>query len=256
MTDHNQTTSMNDIDFQQKAHENPWDDSPSFLAAMREKPEREALVATLQTQDRLMRQSLEAPVPDGLRERLLAIPDSHPASGGGAGNVVSLPRRPAWQQWMPIAASLVVALIIGFNFLPSSAPRALADSLMTHVHDEIFLLGLDSEPGLDALNEHLAQYGGHFLDSPDTRAMDATFQLDCPDPLHNGSHFHMVMQGEVGRVTLIVVSGDPVGGEFLYSDERFDAVILPTPEGNLLVAGEKGEAVEDIAERLARNITW
>ena len=67
---------------------------------------------------------------------------------------------------------------------------------------------------------------------------------------------HMVVQGDVGPMTLMVLLNTPVSQDMEISDARFDGMISAMPGGNLVVVGEKEESIERFSTMLAANINW
>jgi hypothetical protein len=251
---------MNDIEFQQRAFADPWDQSPEFLQALRQNAEYAALVASLQAQDKLLKETLSAPVPVDLKSGLLAIPsrDQQEATAhqeAGTSTVIA-PSIWQWQRWVPAAACLLIISGVLLNFLPGTAQKALASDVMTHIYRELPFLDVQGSPDRNELNRHLATYGGEFDDSVEMNALEAKGVIDCWIEKDQQTHFHMVMQGELGMVTVIIMTGEPVSSAFALNDERFDGIVTPTPNGNLVVAGEKGEPVEALSVMLAGNISW
>jgi hypothetical protein len=54
----------------------------------------------------------------------------------------------------------------------------------------------------------------------------------------------------------MVIPNEPIDSELSISDERFEGMITPTEHGNLVVVGEKDEAIQMYSNLLAANINW
>ena len=106
---------MNDQLFNDRAHANPHDDSPEFLEAIAQKPERQALLVELKALDSFLKSGLSAvSAPDHLKQRLLDIPEGtlHPDTNVSAAN------ESFWRRNVQYAAGLVVALGLLALMLP------------------------------------------------------------------------------------------------------------------------------------------
>ena len=96
-----------------------------------------------------------------------------------------------------------------------------------------------------------------FLQSPDMSNIEIDVSEDCWVDFQNGvKGVHIVMKGNVGQITVMVIPNEPIGGQIAISDDRFEGVITPTPGGNLVVIGEKEESIQQYSTMLAANITW
>ena len=99
--------------------------------------------------------------------------------------------------------------------------------------------------------------GSAFLQSADMEMLEINVTEDCLVDIENGLQgVHMVIQGDVGPMTVMVIPNTPVTEEMRISDERFEGVISPTPGGNLIVVGEKQESIQQFSTMLAANINW
>ena len=247
---------MNDTEFEQRACTNPWNDDPEFLAEAYDNRERQSLLATLRAQDGLLKEALQAPVPADLKSRLLALPESEKQQPKTSTSNVIHPDFFNWKKMLPLAASLMLAVALIFNLLPSTNNQVLANDMLAHLHAELPFLDSSASFSRDELNQHLNNHGGHFIDNQAMSAMQASGVMECWIEKYQATHFHMVMPGKKGTISVIVTQGDPVDSKRSFKDERFDGVVLPTPEGNLVVAGEKGEEIISIANELLANIDW
>lgn len=258
---------MNDTEFEQLAYSNPWNDSPEFRQAVDENLERSALVASLQAQDTQLAASLRANAPETLKSRLLELPlqpepvqqETVAVAADKADSVHSLntsSRTWSFKMLLPLAAILVLSVAVVFNLLPSASNKALASNVMEHLYAELALLDMQTTVTMNDLNRHLDEYGGTFSANPEMTAIEASVVVDCWIEKEQKTHFHLVFNGQRGPVTLVVSTSEIISSSFTIEDDRFDGIIVGTPSGYLVVAGEKGEPVEELAEMFTAYISW
>ena len=245
---------MNDQQFIERAHANPHDDSPEFLAAVARNPERQQLLDGLKRFDDVLKAGLSSVAPPaGLRQSLLDIPEGalHPDTAVAAAN------DSFWRRNARYAAVLVIAIGILAIFLQGETDP-MEDLVFSHIYSELSFLDENNSLSLDEVNVAMISWVGSDLASTsDTQSLDISFTKDCWVDFANGVQaFHMIMQGNVGPVTVMIIPNTPLDAELAIADDRFEGMIRPTAGGNLVVVGEKNEAVRRYSTLLASNINW
>jgi hypothetical protein len=245
---------MNDLLFNERAHANPHDDSPEFLEAAAQNPERQALLIELKALDSFLKSGLSAvSAPDHLKQRLLDIPEGtlHPDTTAPAAN------DSFWRRNIQYAAGLVVALGALAFMLPGKV-NPLEEIVFNHIYSELSFLDDDTPIPMTLVNNVMnARVGTGFLQSPEMDSLEIDVTEDCWVDIQNGIQgVHMVVKGNVGQVTVMVIPNDPIDSELSISDERFVGMITPTEHGNLVVVGEKDESIQMYSNMLATNINW
>lgn len=249
---------MNDQQFIERAHANPHDDSADFLAAAASSPERQKLLEEVKRFDASLKQGLAAvAAPPGLKQALLAIPEGvlHPDTAVAAAN------DPAWRRGFQYAAGLfiaIAALALVFRQPPPAVADPLGDKVFTHIYSEIEFLDDVSPLTLAQVNAIMDTYAGTvFLASADMDNLTINVTKDCWVDFQNEVRgVHLVITGERGPVTVMVLTNTPVAGEVAIADDRFNGMISPMSGGNLVVVGEKDEAIRRYSTLLAANINW
>jgi hypothetical protein len=245
---------MKDQQFNERAHANPHDDSTEFLEAAASSPERLQLVAELKQFDSDLRASLEAvSAPEGLKQTLLDIPEGmlHPDTEVAAAN------DSFWRRNVQYAAGLVLAIGVLAIFMQGEA-NPMEDMVFSHIYSELEFLDDDTPLALAEVNTVMnSRIGSEFMQSPDMENLNINVTEDCWVDLENGINgVHMVVQGDVGPVTIMVLPNTPVEQDMEISDSRFDGMISAMPGGTLVVVGEKEESIERFSTMLAANISW
>lgn len=244
---------MNDDQFFERAHADPHDQSPEFLDAAAQTPERRQLLDELKRLDADLHQGLESVVaPTDLKQSLLAIPGVHGGASGEQAANDSLFRRLA-----PLAASLVLAVGL-VAVLYSSQSNVMENMVFDHLYSELEFLDREGDISVTEVNAIMAAWiGGEFRQTEDTEALEITMTKDCFIDFENGVQgMHLVIKGDRGPVTVMVIPNTPLDAEMAISDDRFDGVISPTDGGNIVVLGEKEEPIHRYSTLLAGNMSW
>ncbi len=245
---------MEDQLFLERAHANPHDDSAEFLLALSENPARQKLLESLKALDKRLESGLTSiTAPEHLKQILLNIPEGmlHPDTQAVSAN------DSFWRRNFQYAAGLVVAVGIIALMLPGKT-NPLEEVVMRHLYSEMSFLDDDIPVPMNMVNNLMtSNLGTGFLQSPAMENIEIDVSEDCWVDFQNGvKGVHMVMKGNVGQITVMVIPNEPLAGEISISDERFEGLITPTPGGNLVVIGEKDESIQQYSTMLAANINW
>jgi hypothetical protein len=206
--------------------------------------------AEMHTLDDTIARALAIEVPD------LKIPDL-PAIGEDEGNVVNLPFRrtpkittPAW---IGIAASFALAAIIGVQFVGNGAEsdRLLAETVLAHLDHEPWALKVTDVAVSD---EQFARVVNPAVGTMDRNVGLVSYAQSC---IINGRTIpHLVIQGEKGPVTLLLMPDEMVHGAVSLSGESVDGVILPHGDGSIAIIGEREERIDELKRRVVDSVEW
>lgn len=245
---------MNDQQFHERLLANPEDSAADLLAALHGRPDREALRAEVRAFEQTLRRELQAvSVPADLRQKLLdparlqaATPARH---WFAAANADSFVRRA-----LPVAACLLIALgIVWYDGLRNNAE--LEQEIFDHVYREAAFLERDQVLALAQVNSLMGTIVGASFDASDEmQQLEVTYADDCWIARHIS--FHLIMKGKNGAVSVMMIPNSPVSSEFDIGDERFQGLVTPTSGGNLVVIGEKQEAIREYQDLLSHNLHW
>ena len=67
---------------------------------------------------------------------------------------------------------------------------------------------------------------------------------------------HLVIQGERGPVTILLMPEEKISGAQSFGDEDIQGVILPVGNGSIAIIGGAGERLDGIQERVRNSVTW
>ncbi len=186
----------------------------------------------------------------------LQIPDLPPI-GEDDENVVNLAFRRvsiiSTPAWIGIAASFVLAAIIGMQFVGNGPAndQQLAAEVLAH---------LDHEPGallvtnVSVSDEQFARVINPAVGTMDRGVGLLTYARTC---IINGMSIpHLVIQGEHGPVTLLLMPDEMVSSPVSLSGESVNGVILPHGDGSIAIIGERDERIQDLEQRVVDSVEW
>ena len=204
--------------------------------------EREQLLAL---EDKL-ESSLDYSVPEGLEDRILEISRDEIKSG----KTRSAPfGGHVWQMAAGVMLGIGLAVYLGLNqYYPLNNADALELTVLNHITDEL--------NHLHETHDISQQKLGSVMTAINTRATDDIVKLNYAGKcqIRKNAGAHLIVNGERGPVTVLVMPGEHIGKNVNVESVRFDGTIYPTSYGSLAVVGEKGEHIPSIAEKLLESI--
>jgi hypothetical protein len=186
----------------------------------------------------------------------LKIPDLPPI--GEDDKVVNLPfrRGPRFTTpaWIGIAASFALAAIIGIQLIGDRGPvddQLLAEQVLAHVDHEPWALQVTDVAVSD---ERFDRVVNPSIGTMDRNVGLVSYAQTC---IINGRKIpHLVIQGEKGPVTLLLMPDEMVSGAIPLTGESVDGVILPHGDGSIAIIGEREERIEELSERVVESVEW
>lgn len=172
-------------------------------------------------------------------------------------NVVTLPfkrqNRITTPAWIGIAASFALAAIIGIQFFGSdpSGGLTLGEEILAHLDHEPRALRITNVAVSD---ERLSRVVNPSVGTMDRNVGLVTYARSC---VINGKTVpHLVIQGEKGPITLLLMPEEMVDGAVSLDGDSVDGVILPVGSGSIAIIGERGERLEEIEQRVIDSVEW
>ena len=197
--------------------------------------------------DKRIAGALEIAVPD------LKLPEL-PLLGQDDANVVNLPfRKPGRLNapvWLGLAASLVIATVVGVRFLSNDVVYpSLADEIIAHLDHELGALQITDKSVSERKISRVVER--------DVAEMDIgliTYARSC---VINGHTIpHLVIQGERGPITLLLLPDEMVDSAVALEGVGITGVILPVGNGSIAIIGERDEPLDDLKHRLVNTVKW
>ncbi len=262
---------MDELEFRKRVYANPRYLESEVLDAARANPAYQKILdETVAFEDSLGTLVASAEAPAGMMERLLAIPEGDESGEDIAaqpGSIVSPIRAntPSSFHYYAVAASLVLAVGIifslSFNNGPSSADIVFGEDMLEHLHHDIEeindITGGENYAmlGLDEVNSSLANAGTRLVRYDESQNFAVRSAKPC-EILPAYESAHLVLQGSQGAISVIVINNSPVDVQFSIRDDRFEGIVLPMEQGNMILVGEKNEDLRQYASLFSENVEW
>lgn len=206
--------------------------------------------AEIQALDLTIARALAIDVPE------LKIPELPPI-GEQDGNVVNLPFRRVSKittpAWIGIAASFALAAVIGMQFVGNgpSHDQLLAAQVLAHLDHEPWALKVSN---VAVSEEQFARIVNPAVGTMDRDIGLVTYAQTC---IINGRTIpHLVIQGEKGPITLLLMPDEMVSSAVILSGESVNGVILPVGDGSIAIIGARDERIEDLKQRVVDSVEW
>ena len=187
----------------------------------------------------------------------IRMPDLPPV-GEDAGNVVKFDGgrsgKVSAPLWLGIAAGLVVAAFVGFGLLSPEPSATLAEQVIAHMDYEQASREVTS---VSVPERELHEVIDSRVSAMDTGIGLVTYAQSC---VINGNTVpHLVIQGESGPVTLILLPDEQIADAIPLSGEHVHGVIVPVGSGSVAIIGERAgqlDEINDIGQRIVESVEW
>lgn len=233
---------MNCAEYQERITADPsFDGGAGHLAGC---AECRAYRVEMQTLDEQIKRALVLEVPE------LRLPDLPEIE---TDNLVSLgARRLAPPTWLAMAATVVVAALIGIRILGTDIQHdTLGEEILAHLdHEPAALRVTDVAVSDERLNDVVPSD----IARMDHSAGLITYAQTCPIRGHDVPH--LVIQGEHGPVTILLMPEETVSGPESIQGDNVNGVILPVANGSIAIIGQREERLDRIQERVLESVTW
>ncbi len=171
------------------------------------------------------------------------------------GNVVTLEsrRRIPMKTWFSVAATVALAVFIGFRFGADNSTGyiSLADEVLAHVtHEPAALRVTDKKVSDDHLRKVMSASTADMDHSPGL----ITFAETCPISGYDVPH--LVIQGEHGPITIMLLPNEKISAAISLNDENSHGVILPVGDGSIAIVGSRDEKLEDVRRKILQSVKW
>jgi len=233
---------MDELTFRKQAYSNPHCKDPEFLASASD-PASRALLNELKAFDSQLESVLKVEPPEGLADRIIMKQHMQRHQRSKRKTLASL----------AIAASVAFVIGMSISLFNWQRPHELADVALAHVYAEApFTDNIDENVNPGMINAKLATFGGQLHD----QLGKVYFVNYCS--FEDAPGLHMIMQGEVGKITVFVVPDSiPMSVKQLqFGDSRMSGRVKALHGNRLVIVGEKGEPLEKVEEKLMQAVNW
>jgi len=146
--------------------------------------------------------------------------------------------------WQALAASVLLTVGLVSGMLMVNAPYSLEEVALAHVQEESMALQAEGDIQLSQLNDMLAPY--------QLKLQQAIGQVAFAMPCHIRQYAgaHLVVEGEHGKVTVLIMPGEYVMARKNLQKQNLQALLIPTETGSIAIIGQPKEPLEAIEARL------
>lgn len=261
---------MNELDFRKRVYIDPQAADQEILDSAASDPDLQNILDQSQKMDEDMRGIMNAvEIPAGLKEKLLAIPETEHAASTPNDTLKALSEKPAANssvfQYFAIAASLMLAVGVTFSLTynpgPSAAELAFGNDVISHLYMESAEieainsgLALNSV-GMPMIRDAMTGVGTQLVSNSFISATPVRFAKPCIIiPAYDSAH--LMIEGSEGAVSVFVINNSPVSIEYKINDNRFNGIVVPMDNGNMILVGEAGEDLGQYKDLFSENIEW
>lgn len=154
--------------------------------------------------------------------------------------------------WLALAATVVLGAVIGLRYAGEelTAP-SLGEQILVHIsHESGSLVRSGQAVGSERLARivpaNIAELG------PETGLV--TYAQSCV--INGHSVPHLVVQGEHGPVTILLMPHETVAEAQEFGDGVLQGVILPVGEGSIAIVGEDPSDLDRLGQTMKNSVNW
>jgi hypothetical protein len=146
-----------------------------------------------------------------------------------------------------LAASIVLALLVGGGFWFLNPRPALAGEIAKHVQHEAGSWEMHEPLSAQAVSAVLRQAGVEF-----DASMPVVYAMSCP--FHGRRVPHLVVQTASGPLTVMLLPHEKIAARTDFDEQGYRGVLLPAGPGSVAVLTRADAVPEDIASGIAAAI--
>jgi len=148
--------------------------------------------------------------------------------------------------WQALAASVVLTVGLVAGMLVVNHPYSLGEVALAHVRDEPMALQVEDNIQLSQLNNLLVPYNLKLQQAIGRVA----FAMPCRIRQYTGAH--LVMKGEYGKVTVLIMPGEYVMARKMLQERELQGLLIPTDGGSIAIIGQAHEPLTAIEARISQ----
>jgi hypothetical protein len=162
------------------------------------------------------------------------------------------PRRSRKPYWFAIAATLVLAASIGLRMSGLfTTYETLGEEVLAHLDHEPAALRVTTTPVSDDRLQRALPSGVAVFDRD-------RFLITYANPCVINGHAvpHLVIQGQHGPVTILLMPEEPVAEAISLEGEHVHGVIVPVGGGSIAIIANRAEPLEPFRQNAIESVTW
>ncbi len=231
---------MDDLEFYRQAYIDPNSDNEDFLAYQVKNYETQKFIDDLKHFDSDLKQAFNVTASEELAARLKLNQtfEQHAL------------QHKQKKQWLWVASVMIfIGILFSYDYLFIQSPnKNLSNRVLSHIYHELDHLQERKQRSLFQVNSVLSSFGV----TMDKIFVPINYLGSCN--IGNTKGVHMVLEGKIGPITVLMLPNDYMKSEYTFHDDRFNGVILPSVHGSVAVIGEKGESLKTLKEKLSQHL--
>ncbi len=148
--------------------------------------------------------------------------------------------------WQALAASVLLAVGLIAGMFMVNYPYSLEEVALAHVRDEPMALQVEDNIQLTQLNDLLAPYNLKLQQAIGRVA----FAMPCRIRQYVGAH--LVMEGEYGKVTVLIMPGEYVIARKALQGRDLQGLLIPMDGGSIAIIAQAREPLGTIETRISQ----
>lgn len=148
------------------------------------------------------------------------------------------------RRWLALAASVLVVVAVAGGYWNYWQQDSLSRAVLAHLDEEPIALASHGAIPVARINEIAQPMQTRIDDSLGT----VSFARICP--IHDTKGVHLVVEGNKGPVTVLILPHEKVGRKMVVRNRRYEGVILPRAIGSIAIVGYRGEPIDAVEARV------
>lgn len=235
---------MDDLQFRRTIYADPNCTDESVKKAAAADSAKQEFWDELRSLNAKMQQASKVEVPENLANKLILRQtlESHKIQK----------RQTRWH--LALAASVAFVFGISFTLWQQTTVVNLGEHALAHVYHEndgAFALKVNGDISLDSVNARLASLGASF-----TEDMGRIYFANFCD-FDKIRSFHMVMEGENGKVTVFVVPhSEDYKSVDSFSDGVMSGQVIEATRASIVIVGDKDKPYDELKNKIKQNMVF
>ncbi|TRX57390.1 DUF3379 family protein [Thalassomonas sp. M1454] len=235
---------MDELELRRRLYANPNDDSEELKQALADDKNSREFAKELKLFDEKIASALDVDVPENLANKLILRQSLHSHQVTKKKSRIHL----------AMAASVAFMVGLGVTYLNfSPAHTNIADYSLAHYHHEAgsFPKVANANYSLASINNEMENLNVSFIEKVGRLiSVDGCF-FDGMDSMH------LVFEGEYDNITVFIIpQAEHLAFDDKFSDDTIQGISKKYPNGEVIIMGDKKEALDLWQEKIDSSIQW
>lgn len=232
---------MNCLDFRRHCLADPASQEVGFVQHRRECLRCAEFAAGVTQVDKKIIEALRVDVPENMVSRIVLRQSLHRDQQH---------QRRRRRRMYALVASVLVAIGLTAALVLTTGGPSLEQRVLAHIELERELLSTREDVPRAKLVSVLSTVGAELKGD----LGDVQHASLCPLSENGGAH--LVFDGRKGPVIVMLLPKEFVSAPTAIQSNKVAGLVLPTSNGSMTIVGERGEPLQEIAQRMRDAVTW